>query len=64
MAISEVVSKISAVEAHREATKADLRVFVNGTNLFAVDNVDGYDSERIGGYPAVRTVSLGANIQF
>lgn len=46
------------------AAKADLRVFVNGTNLFAVDNVDGYDSERIGGYPAVRTVSLGANIQF
>ena len=38
------------------ATKADLRVFVNGTNLFAVDNVDGY--------PSVRTVILGANIQF
>ena len=46
------------------AAKADLRIFVNGTNLFAIDAVKGYDSERIGGYPAVRTISLGANIQF
>lgn len=45
-------------------TKADLRVFVSGTNLFSADDVEGYDSERIGGYPAVRTWSLGANIQF
>ena len=46
------------------AAKADLRIFVNGTNLFAIDALKGYDSERIGGYPAVRTISLGANIQF
>lgn len=45
-------------------TKSDLRVFVNGTNLFAIDDVEGYDSERIGGYPAMRTVSLGVNVQF
>lgn len=46
------------------STHADLRVFANGTNLFAIDDVEGYDSERIGGYPAVRTVSLGVNVQF
>ena len=61
---SDSISTVEDIRKLPFTTKADLRVFVNGTNLFAVDNVDGYDSERIGGYPAVRTVSLGANIQF
>ncbi len=43
---------------------SELRIFLNGTNLFSLDAVKGYDPERIGGYPAVRTFSLGANVQF
>lgn len=44
--------------------KSDLRLFINGTNVFSVDNVRGFDPERIGGYPALRTLSLGVNVQF
>lgn len=43
---------------------SDLRLFINGSNLFSIDAVKGYDPERIGGYPAVRTLSLGANFSF
>lgn len=43
---------------------SDLRVFINGTNVFSIDKVKGYDPERIGNYPAVRTFSAGARIQF
>lgn len=44
---------------------ADLRVFANGTNLFSLDHMDGFtDPETLTGYPAVRTWSLGLNVQF
>jgi TonB-linked SusC/RagA family outer membrane protein len=43
----------------------DVRFFVNGTNLFSLDKMDGLtDPETLTGYPAVRSVSLGAKIQF
>ena len=42
-----------------------LRVFINGTNLFSLDYMGGYvDPEYWGGYPTVRTVSLGASVTF
>jgi len=41
------------------------RVFVNGTNLFSLDHMDGLtDPETLTGYPAVRSFSIGAKIQF
>lgn len=40
------------------------RIFVNGTNLLAFDHIDGADVEALGGYPAVRSVSLGLNLNF
>jgi TonB-linked SusC/RagA family outer membrane protein len=46
------------------AKLSDLRVFVNGSNIFSIDKVKDYDPEAIGGYPAVRTFSLGAKVQF
>jgi hypothetical protein len=46
------------------SSESDLRVFINGTNLFSLDKMDGYDPERMGAYPAVRTFSLGAKFQF
>ena len=44
---------------------ADLRVFANGNNLFSWDKIKDSDPEVMdGGYPAVRTISLGARINF
>ncbi len=41
------------------------RLFVNGTNLFSLDRMDGYRDPETGfGYPAMRTLSLGASFQF
>lgn len=41
------------------------RVFINGTNLFSIDHLEGYvDPEVGGGYPALRTVSGGVRLQF
>lgn len=41
------------------------RVFVNGTNLFSIDHLDGYtDPEILSGYPVVRTWSIGARLKF
>ena len=41
-----------------------VRLFVNGTNLFSLDHMDGFtDPETLTGYPAVRTWSIGLNIQ-
>jgi hypothetical protein len=41
------------------------RLFVNGTNLFSLDRMDGYvDPEVGGGYPPLRTVSVGIRLQF
>lgn len=43
----------------------NLRVFANGTNLFSLDYMDGMtDPELFGGYPTLRTVSLGAQLTF
>lgn len=39
------------------------RVFVNGTNLLTFDRIKEADVEAINGYPALRTVSIGARIQ-
>ena len=44
---------------------SDLRLFVNGNNLFSLDTIKDGDPEVIGvGYPAVRTLSFGAKINF
>lgn len=41
------------------------RVFINGTNLFSLDHLQNYiDPEVSGGYPTLRTVSLGLRLQF
>ncbi len=41
------------------------RVFVNGTNLFSLDRMEGYIDPEVGsGYPALRTVSAGIRLQF
>lgn len=45
-------------------TNTDLRVFVNGTNLFSLDHIKDLDPEVTTGYPAVRTFSFGAKVQF
>jgi TonB-linked SusC/RagA family outer membrane protein len=48
-----------------KAKIAELRVFINGTNLFSLDYMDGFtDPETLTGYPATRTWSLGVNVQF
>lgn len=45
--------------------ESNLRVFANGTNLFSLDHMNGMvDPEITGGYPAVRTISLGAQLTF
>ena len=43
---------------------AESSIFINGTNLFSIDKVDVADPEILSGYPAVRTYSIGAKIQF
>ena len=40
-------------------------IFINGTNLFSFDKVvEAADPEVLSGYPALRTYSIGAKIQF
>lgn len=42
-----------------------VRVFVNGTNLFSLDRMEGYIDPEVGsGYPALRTLSAGLRVQF
>jgi len=42
-----------------------LRLFLTGTNLFSIDDIKYGDPEALGtGYPALRTITLGARIQF
>ena len=44
---------------------SSMRVFLNGTNLFSLDHMDGLtDPETLTGYPAVRSVSIGVKMQF
>lgn len=42
----------------------NIRIYVNGTNLFTLDKVKHTDPETLTGYPAMRTISLGAKVQF
>jgi hypothetical protein len=39
----------------------DARIFVNGTNLFSLDHMDGFRDPEFGGtgYPATRSFSVG-----
>ena len=39
------------------------RIFINGTNLFSWDNIEYGDPESLTGYPVMRTLTLGLNIQ-
>ncbi len=42
-----------------------MRVFVNGTNLFIWDKIDGLEAERLSmGYPLVKAYSLGLKVHF
>jgi len=43
---------------------SETRIFINGTNLFSVDKVKVADPEMLSGYPAIRSYSIGAKIQF
>ena len=51
-----------------DSLKADsIRIFLNGTNLFALNNMGGRknaDPEGVSGVPQMRTVSIGAKIGF
>ena len=45
----------------------DIRIFLNGTNLFSLNRMNGLknaDPEGLSGYPAMRTVSVGVKLQF
>lgn len=44
----------------------DARIFVNGTNLFSLDHMDGFRDPEFGGtgYPATRSFSVGLRVQF
>ncbi len=39
------------------------RIFINGTNLFSWDNIEYGDPESLTGYPVMRTLTFGLNIQ-
>lgn len=42
----------------------NVRFFLNGTNLFSLDHMNGFtDPETISGYPAIRTMSVGVNVE-
>jgi hypothetical protein len=44
---------------------ANVRVFVNGTNLLSFDKMEGFvDPETRSGYPSLRTISGGLRCQF
>jgi TonB-linked SusC/RagA family outer membrane protein len=43
---------------------ANARVYLNGTNLFSLDHMNGFtDPETVTGYPAARTFSAGIRIE-
>lgn len=39
------------------------RIFLNGTNLFSLDHMDGWIDPEMTAYPATRTISMGIGIQ-
>ena len=49
----------------KKAKLQQARLFLTGTNLFSLDHIKYGDPEALGtGYPALRTLTLGARIQF
>lgn len=43
----------------------NVRIFLNGTNLFTWDKIDDLEAERLSnGYPLVKSVSLGIKVNF
>lgn len=40
------------------------KIYINGTNLFSIDDFEYGDPETFSGYPTLRTLSLGTRIQF
>ncbi len=48
----------------RKIRMQQARLFINGTNLFSIDDISYGDPEALGtGYPSLRTLTLGARIQ-
>jgi hypothetical protein len=48
-----------------KSKNSNLRVFINGNNLFSFDHIKVSDPEMMyGGYPAVRTISIGAKLDY
>lgn len=44
---------------------ADVKVYLQGNNLFSLDNVDGFDPEQLGAtYPSLRTYWMGLQFSF
>ena len=44
---------------------ADLKIFVQGTNLFSLDNIGFADPEQLGiAYPSVKGYQVGAKFNF
>jgi hypothetical protein len=40
-------------------------VFVQGQNLLSFDNIDAMDAENLNtGYPVMKSVNIGINVQF
>lgn len=49
----------------QKAKIEDIRLYLNASNVFSIDNMDGWaDPECLYGYPAVRIISLGFNVRF
>lgn len=43
---------------------SNARIFVSGVNLFTWDEVKTVDPENLGGYPTLKSYSVGARVQF
>lgn len=41
----------------------DVYVYLNGVNLFCIDQVDMVDPENIGGYPSLRSYNIGIRVK-
>jgi hypothetical protein len=41
-----------------------LRIYLSGTNLFTLDNLDGFDPEVMTGYPICKSYNLGLHLNF
>lgn len=48
----------------KRLTLNSTRFFLNGTNLFSIDQIENGDPESLAGYPVMRTVTAGFKIQF